>query len=99
MRIEVYGYEYCPYTRRAAALASVPVIPASVITGCKARSGPLREMADEVRAAGHTTVPMCFDMHRKPKERFVGGYDKLVVYMAARRKSGGGAKAKRKGTK
>lgn len=87
MQIVVYGYDYCPHTRNAAALAGVPILPARDIRECADRTSRLWPLAKEVRDAGHTTIPMCFDMHRR-KSRFIGGYDKLAVYMRekARRK-------------
>lgn len=92
MLIVVYGYEYCPYTRNAALLAGAPITPASDLTGC-AEGSRLWPLLEEVRAANHTTVPMCFDMHKKGR-KFVGGYDSLLRYVKAAERAKGGPRGK-----
>eukprot|EP00873_Tetraselmis_striata_P043805 jgi/Tetstr1/464069/TSEL_008874.t1 len=93
MRIVVYGYDYCPYTRNAAALAGVPIVEARILTECDPRDRVLSPLLKEVRKAKHRTIPMCFDMHRRKEARFVGGYDQLVPYLEARgKRRAGGAK-------
>lgn len=92
MRIVVYGYDYCPYTRGAAELAGVPIVEARVLLECAADDVALVAMREEVRAAGHRTIPICFDMDRRVA-RFVGGFDALRPYMEAK------ARAAARGTK
>lgn len=84
MRIVVYGYEYCPYTVKAAKLAGVPIVAMHELTDCK-RDKVLRALLLEVRNAKHQTIPVCFDTHKRTS-KFIGGYDSLVEYLA--RKAG-----------
>lgn len=87
MLIVVYGYDYCPYTRDAAALAGVEIRAASQVLECDPRARLLASMRREVRSRGHRTIPMCFDMHRRTN-RFIGGLAELRPYLAKRRTSG-----------
>lgn len=95
MLITVYGYDYCPYTIKAAALAKVPVIPAADITNCTDSTSSLWPLLQEVKKKNHTTIPMCFDMHKRTN-KFIGGYDKLAKYIAQKEKA---AKRSRKPNK
>lgn len=85
-RIIVYGRESCPFTQMASRLAGTEVLdPAGMQAG----------LMREVRQAGHTTVPMCFDLDRSPGGRFIGGFDELQRYHPA--SSGGGGRGAGRG--